>query len=64
MLAFNNYMEEQHNMSRGSGCGSQLKLWLGFLMSDRGEARRRSIVSGAAASYSWQQQQPHTGAAL
>lgn len=50
MHEFKNYAQVLQDISRGSGCGSQLKLWLGFLMTDRGEARRRSIVSRSAAS--------------
>lgn len=50
MHEFKNYMQLRKDISRGPGCGSQLKLWLGFLMTDRGEARRRSIVSRSSAS--------------
>lgn len=50
MHEFKNYMEVRQDVSGGLECGSQLKLWLGFLMTDRSEARRRSIVSRSAAS--------------
>lgn len=50
MQEFKNYIQVRKDISRGSGCGSQLKLWLGFLMTYCGEARRRSIVSRSSAS--------------
>lgn len=50
MHEFKNYMEVRKDISRGLVCGTQMKLWLGFLMTDRGEARRRSIVSRSTAS--------------
>lgn len=39
MHEFKNNMEVGKDISRGSGCGSQLKLWLGFLMTDGGESK-------------------------
>ncbi|KAF3860580.1 hypothetical protein F7725_000835 [Dissostichus mawsoni] len=36
-------MEVGKDISRGSGCGSQLKLWLGFLMTDRGPVRKTTL---------------------